>query len=290
MADDVTTYNGARDEDFRLSDLSLKTALPLTPRVLPHDTRFDPKLDFREYIHPDAPTVPPAVHRELHGYPWGMLLNDQLGDCGEAMACHAIEAFRADAGMPHAPFTDADAEKMYEDVGGYDPSQTQPDGSNPTDQGTDNSVLISKWSSPGFHCAANGSTHRIAAAVEVPVGDDALAKRAIWEFVVLFEALGLPMNAQGAPDWTVRGDPNGDPDAGVGSWGYHDVPNISYDPTHLLTVSWGSELTQTWPFKRTYGVQTFFVVTYDQLGRKGVSPSGVNLSKLMTDARKIAGA
>ena len=57
------------------------------------------------------------------------------GDCAAAMWSHAQMLFTANTGQIAVPTT-ADTLALYGAVTGYDPAQTQPDGSNPTDNGT----------------------------------------------------------------------------------------------------------------------------------------------------------
>lgn len=271
-----------RDERFRLHEHIKAPELPpskkLGLRNLHHMS-----LKLSDYVQPGAlEAVPAAVHRSHLSFPWGALLNDQLGDCGEAMTIHGIEAFHLDAGTPVPAFGNDDAEKLYEQVGGYDPTQTQPDGSNPTDQGTDNGVLVTKWQEPGVTCAADKSQHSIVASLFVDYTNTNLTKLAIWEFVVCFRAMNMPVTAQNQTTWSVT-DPTLQGNAAPGSWGGHDIPELSYDQNLIRTVSWGEELLIEWGFDTTYGMQGFVVVTKEQTNLQGVSPAGVDWTKLNQD-------
>ncbi len=77
-----------------------------------------------------TPLVTAAV-----GQDWGMDGNDAVGDCAAAMWSHGKMLFTANTGSIVVPTT-SDTLALYSAVTGYDPAQTQPDGSNPTDQGT----------------------------------------------------------------------------------------------------------------------------------------------------------
>lgn len=64
-----------------------------------------------------------------------ILLNDRIGCCFWAALFHAKQTVWAAAGKSYTP-TDAEVLAAYETTG-YDPARTLPDGSNPTDQGTE---------------------------------------------------------------------------------------------------------------------------------------------------------
>jgi hypothetical protein len=284
--------SGERDASFSLRsiDRTLHPALKHPERLRvngPITKPHEPDLDLSDYLTADpdniAETLPPAVHRDLPGYPWGMLMNDTLGDCGEAMACHGIEAMRAIEGEAHVQFVDEDAERLYEHVGGYVPGD--PD----TDQGTDNKVLSQYWKNPGIYCQANKTRHKAPVSVYVDPSQLALTQLAIYEFMVCFRAVGLPMTAQkqtASGEWELV-DPKLKGDSAVGSWGYHDIPLRSYDQNGLLVVTWGSELVEDNDFDHAYAVQGFFVLTHDQLGQKSRTINGVDWSKLLADAAKV---
>jgi hypothetical protein len=276
----VTDYTAAiQADDFDLRNVSpLKTETPL-PK-LGHAGRVTPKLKLSNYVHSDAPQVPKAVHRSHLEHNFPMYGNDRLSDCGEAMGLKGIEAFHLDAHTPVPPFTEADAERLYEEVGGYVP------GDPATDNGTDNQVLVEWWQSHGVTCAADKSTHKIVATVEVDPKDVALNQRAIWEFVVLFRAVGLPVTAQGQRAWDVA-DPSLQGPAALGSWGYHDVPYLSYDGSRYRVETWGSNLLATYAFDAAYAVGGFVVVTEEQLDKKGMSPAGFDWTKLNADVRSL---
>lgn len=243
-----------------------------------------PTLDLRDYVETTVPTVqaPRAVHRRLPLL-GDAFLNDQLGDCGEVMAIQAFRAFHSEARTPIPPFSDADAAAFYSLVGGYDPTQRQADGSNPTDNGTDNNVLVAKLQDPGLHCAADDSYHKIVGSVFVDPSDVNLTRLAIWEFVVCFRAYGLPLTAQSEQGvWDLPPDLSL-PEAQIGSWGYHDIPLTSYGPRAVGFPTWGLPWTARWAFDQHYATQSFVVVTQEMTNLRGISPAGINWTKLNAD-------
>jgi hypothetical protein len=252
------------------------------------------KLNLADYVAADAPAVPKAVHRSHLEFSWGMLKNDTLGDCGPAMLLHAIEAFHLDAGTPVPHVTDADAIRAYEQIGGY------VQGNESTDRGVDNHVLVQNWEHPGISVSADRSAasalnaaadqaaapkHTIAGSLFVDTKDHELAKRAIWEFVVLFRAVGLPVTAQRQKKWDVVEGAGEDGD--VGSWGYHDIPLVSYDEKLVRLITWGTPLLASWAFDAKYAVEGFVVVTQEQLNASGVSPAGFDWTAISRDFKAL---
>lgn len=241
------------------------------------------RLNLVDYVA-DGAQAPDAVHRSHLGFQWGALMNDMLGDCGPAMLLHAFEAWALDSGNAPPPFSDQDALGVYEKVGQYVP------GNPATDRGVDNTNLFDYAVSPGVLCAKDESSHKIVEWIAVPA-DPNLMRVAIWEFVVLFRAYNMPVSAQGQHEWQVT-DPSLQGSAAPGSWGGHDVPILSYDTRRFRTVSWGTELLIEAPvagggFDGLYGQQAIVGITEDMLNRQGVSPSGVNWTKLGADLRAL---
>jgi hypothetical protein len=118
---------------------------PTTPHGRPYMREM-----LREKVLPNikAPTVTaysPKAAASLHNI-YG---NDVLGDCVIAGGFHVrgIASFNSGKGVL---FSQDDVIKDYGAIGGYDPSQTQPDGSNPTDQGCDENTALSYWQKTGF--------------------------------------------------------------------------------------------------------------------------------------------
>lgn len=268
--------DAVQDHAFDLTHHLGHRELPKTCR-LGHIGVHKPVMNLRDYLVSSPDAVPHAVHRSHPEFPWGMLLNDRYGDCGPAMCIHANEAFHLDAATPVPPWGDGDAELFYEQAGGFDPSR--PD---QTDNGVDNAVMFPRWESHGIKCERDNSTHRIVGTVFVDPKDEEITKRAIWEFVVCFRAMALPVTAQGQTHWRVT-DPTLQGDAAPASWGYHDIPLLSYDQHRLRNVSWGEQLLVDWEFDKAYAVQGLVVITEEMTNLSGVSPAGFDWTKLNAD-------
>jgi hypothetical protein len=284
----------ARDEAFSLEEhLSLRPHLdPAHCRVIKRGPKLHlPQLKLADYIEEEV-ALPSAVHRAVagDGGPLSDVLgNDAWGDCGEAMAIHGVEAFHLDANTFVPQFVTGDALTAYSESQGFDPNDGPP-GQNPTDQGTDNGKLVAYWQDTGIPCAADGSRHKIAGSLALDLGNDYLSRLAIWEFVALFRAVGLPVSAQGKTLWRHPKGVSLAGDNAIGSWGYHDIPYLSYDQHYMHADSWGADILVGYGWDHAYAVGGFVVITQEQTNLQGISPAGVNWTKLNADFRALSGS
>jgi hypothetical protein len=108
------------------------------------------------------PTAPKSFGHGTMFADWGYLGNDQVGDCAEAMACHAEMLFTGlgNRGKNAAKFTTANAIKLYSEVTGYNPNDPS------TDRGTYYTDLFDYWRNSGIGDAA-GRNHKIDLAVRL---------------------------------------------------------------------------------------------------------------------------
>jgi hypothetical protein len=209
--------------------------------------------DDRDY-KAKLPSKIPASVDNGKGITWGMLLNAQLGDCYEAALLHALQVLTG-----YTP-VDADALAIYEQVTGYDPTRTDANGNNPTDQGTYGRQLFD-WA------RAKGLITSYAA---VPPNRQAV-KAAIAAHKVVLCEWALPTGAETEGDvWTM-------PRSGrtAGSWGGHATVEPGYTPERNRNVTWGEEGTVTPAFEDAY-LQAAWVIT--------VAP-GTNVAAIMAKVR-----
>ena len=122
---------------FRLRDEHTPPTLPVSPKTgLNLRTLHRPSLKLADYIHPHLATPPAAISRPHPGFKWGMLANDQIGDCVIAMMLHSIEDFHLDAGTAVPAFSDQDAIHLYSAITGYNPNDPS------SDQGTNENTAM----------------------------------------------------------------------------------------------------------------------------------------------------
>lgn len=245
-----------------------------------------PTLHLKDYVDLSAATVqvPTALAPQPlpAGFSWGMLANDTLGDCVIAMMLHSIEMFFISVGETPPAFTDQDAIAMYSAITGYTPSDPN------SDQGTDEGQAFDYWAATGLTCAADHSTHKIAASVAVDPTDRNMRHLGIFEFDAIQYAIQLPLTWQGASSWT--GVPSdSDPNSQPGSWGGHGVPARAYDATGAEDIlTWSMDLTADGDSLDAYLAQASIIVTQEQVNTKtGISRCGVSWDDLVSDIKKL---
>lgn len=268
----------AGGENRLLELVERQVVLPERPVLKPRPKLYQPKLSYAHYLVGDV-SPPPSLNRPTlfeNSVMSDALLNEAIGDCGDAMVIHGNVAYHICAGTPVPPWQAADAGALYSSVSGYVPGDPN------TDTGTDNGQLFKYLQGTGATCSADASKHKIVQWLFVNPQDVNVTKLAIWEFVVMYRAVGLPNTAQGQSTWAVT-DPTLKGDAAVGTWGYHDVPEVTYDQGGPLADSWGQPLQATWEFDTAYGVQGIVGVTEEMLDLRGISPAGFNWTKLNAD-------
>jgi hypothetical protein len=241
------------------------------------DTRI-PQMATLRARQPAPPPLPPNVEYGS-GMPGdlGMMLNDNLGDCVEAAAGHAIQtwSFNADRSMITPP--DSAIEKFYEIAGGYVPGNPN------TDNGTIIQVALADW----LNDPVDNNT--LTAFVEVDVVNLAEVKRTIWECGLIYIGFNVPAflqnNLEGAGSvWDV--DPSGDNSI----FGGHCVVLTGYDATGNMTlISWGSFYTMTPAFWAQFVDECYALANPSWFMATGQTPAGLSLAQLEALMQSLKG-
>lgn len=188
--------------------------------------------DERDYKAALPKAIPSAIDYGA-GMKFGMLLNDRISDCYPAALLHAIQVLSGAVYLP----SDADVLKVYEQVTGYDPTKTDAQGDNPTDQGTAGRPLF-KWAK---------SKGLILTYAAVPTDRDSV-RAAIAKYHVVLCEWALPEGAETEGDhWTV-------PRKGktAGSWGGHATAEAGFTARSNKNITWGEVGTVTPTFEDAY--------------------------------------
>jgi len=205
-------------------------------------------LDFRM-----LPTPPQEFGHYSKINEWGMLANDQYGDCALAGACHQTMLYTAEGGTP-APFNDKAALANYSAVTGFnadDPS---------SDQGTQVGALADYWLRQGIVDAA-GKRHQVVAIADMNPGD----LRELWIATYLFQAVGLGFALpESAMDQT-RDGKVWDVVPGADIVGGHYVPCFGRSNGNGIGVTWGALQPFTPDFYRTYNNQGLCVLSEEMM-------------------------
>lgn len=234
----------------------------------------DPR-DFRltRYLVRKLPTPPAHVNwaQFVPGFP--MLLNNSIGDCGEAGWLHMLQVWLAAIGRLFTP-TDAQVLGLYEVVAGYKPGEPS------TDNGT---VLRDLLKYVKANAVAGGQ--RITAYVAVDPRNRLQVKQALAEFGCLYAGVELTQAAyqdQGVHWKRVRGA-KGKPDPNLG----HCVVYTGYDARGVKTVTWGQEGTATWGWHDDCCVELWAVLSPDWMTAAGKNPDGVDWATLQQDLQAL---
>lgn len=242
---------------------------------LPEDTS-KPRLTLAPHLRPAAP--PPSTDWYSHVRAWGVLGNQDWGDCVFAGNGHIIEQQTALGEGTETPVTDTEALAEYSRVTGFDPAAGPP-GANPTDQG----ALIQDGLAD---LRKNGlAGQKIAAFARVRQDDRAEMTTALYEFGAVSLGVNLPQSAMDQFDagqpWTVVPD-----DGGI--LGGHCILAVGYDPRYAYCVSWGRVVPVTWDWLAAYCDEAWAVVSAMWAGR-GKDPEGLDLHGLGQEFAALTG-
>ena len=241
----------------------------------------------------DSRTLHFAKYRGLAGQAWpdtrdfstavkdlrmvyGMLLNDQLGDCAVAGPQHMVQTWRANAGSVYIP-TDDDTLTAYKAISGYNPKY--PD----SDVGCCLVDVLNYWRKVGI------GGHKIGAYNSVNPRNREEVIAAMNVGVGLLLGLQLPNCAEdqlASGVWDVSTDPvNGVP----GSLGGHCVDGVFYTtvvgvtPAGLRVVTWGQEVVLTWAALAAWCDELYVIYSEDILNDQHVSPVGLDVATMLAD-------
>lgn len=176
-----------------------------------------------------APTPPQSVDWYTRVEQFPMYLNDELGDCTEAMVGHAIQSTSTYGDGATVTITDDDVLTAYERVSGYRPGHPA------TDQGAVLQDVFNDWRKIGV------GGHKALAFGEVRVTSRDQIKTAINVFGAV--GLGLVVTQQMMDDFNAG---NGWSRAGGEQLGGHAVVAVGYTPDGVYVVTWGEVILMTW--------------------------------------------
>jgi hypothetical protein len=237
-------------------------------------------LKLSEYLLSGLPAAPAKVWREYKIDPdaWNMFKNDTVGDCTCAAIAHMVMLFTAHTGKIVVP-TDADVIGVYSAVTGYDPSQTDADGNNPTDQGAAITDILNYWQSTGI------AGHKILGWAKIALTPAAL-RAALYLFGAVDIGFNVPQSAMDQFDagqaWDVVAD-----DGGI--QGRHSVPLFGYGAAGFDCTTWAKNQKLTDAFGGQYIDEGYAVITEDWINAAtGLAPNMLNLAALKTDLAAVS--
>jgi hypothetical protein len=238
---------------------------------LPNDPS-KPRIRLAAHLTGTAP--PPSVDWYTLIPAWGMLGNDQYGDCVFAGNAHIIELISRYGLGAEAPVTTAQVLAEYARVTGFDPADPS------TDQGATIQDGLADLRTNGL------AGHRIAAFAEIPPANLDGVKTACAELGAVSLGVNLPHSAvdqfdAGEP-WTVLPG-----DGGIA--GGHCVILAGYDTSGVHLITWGRTQLASWQWFETYCEEAWAAVSRDWVGADGTDPDGVDLVSLGEEFAEVTG-
>lgn len=192
--------------------------------------------------------------------------NDELGDCTCAAKANLEQVWSANAGSEVIQSDDL-VVLDYERVGGYDPTRTDKDGYNPTDNGAVMSEVLKYWQDSG----------RIGPYLEVHADDWEEVCYACDVGVGLYCGLSLPQCAMDAMDKDVPTWQMPTTKSEKRIIGGHCVIDCSYNVQEgvLGTGTWAKVVPTTADFVAAF-FSEMYVIFSNQFMAGGISPAGLN--------------
>jgi len=241
------------------------------------DTR---DLLFKNYVQLPSP---PTTFSNASLFPakgWGMLGNDEWGDCVWAGAGHETMLL-SKLGNKEADFTAQDVLAGYEAVTGFNPQAGSP-GHNPTDNGTEPRKAYGYRRATGIVDVA-GNPHKIGAYLKLDTGN----LEHIYQAAYLFEVVGIGFKF---PEYAMEQFHNGEPwDVIPGKEPNpeegHYVPCIGKS-TNIEVVTWGALQQMTVAFFEAYCDEAWTYISEEPFVN-GRDIDGFDLEQLKADLKAL---
>jgi hypothetical protein len=214
--------------------------------------------------------------------PWGMLLNDNEGDCTCACAGHMILCWDQNVGKGYPVVSDADVQTAYVAVTGWEGAAYNP-ATGANDNGCAILDVLDYWHKIGI------GGHKILMNGTISPYNLAAIKAGIYFFGGADIGINLPLAWQNASIWDVG--PGGSTSGSwtPGSWGGHSVPLVDYSPTDNTCVTWGQLMKITDSAIAAYCDEVHCVISsQDWLNQLKRTPSGLNLAAMERDFGKLS--
>lgn len=234
------------------------------------DTRT---LSLREFTTSALPAPPVAQSWSKGLSGWGMMCNDQLGDCTIAGVFHATQIWKLATTGIIPSYPDATIISYYSLWDGYNPNNPA------TDQGGVALSVLKDWKSSIVGLDGNPLT----GFVSINPSHGLMIKCGIAWFGGIYIGVDLPNTAQGQLIWDVT---SSGVDGQPGSWGGHCVFVCDYDDYGVTCITWGQLQKMTWNFFNRYVDECYALLSADFLVA-GVNPIGLDVPTLLTRLGQI---
>lgn len=270
--------------------MPLANKLPLGKKPARYDRRT---LSFATYQTPSlAGLATPQTLSKLPPRPrhfghqnlvndWGMLGNDQYGDCVWAGAAHETMLWAAAARPPGTPptvqFSTESVLSAYSQVTGFSPNDPA------SDQGTDMLSALNYRRTTGIQDLSS-TVHKICAYVSLEPGDTDQLLNACY----LFGGVGIGIQF---PDSAQTQFQDGEPwsyTPGATLLGGHYVPVVGYNHSYLEVVTWGRTIKMSKRFYQKYCDEAYAILDDEMLSPDtSLSPEGFDFAALQADLAEV---
>lgn len=260
------------------------SAMKLGKRPAVQDSRT---LRLSNYLLSYLPPPPDNIDYSNGIQDFGMMLNDQLGDCTIAAIGHAIQIWTAARQFgSEVTVPDEIIKKYYSLWDGYVPGDAS------TDCGGVELDVLKQWRNSDF------AGYKLLAFADPAPGDMEHVMQAVYLFGGLYIGLELPESAQEQEVWDVPKSSFWDrveaffsgsktPSSAPGSWGGHAVFVCGYDDNGLTCITWGKLKRMTWPFWHKYCDEAHALLSDAWLSQNPAT--GFDLESLTQDLKFITG-
>jgi len=243
----------------------------------------DPRdLVFARYVDTSKLPAPPAQfgHESLFAPKgWGMLGNDEWGDCAWAGPAHETMLLTKEASKP-APFTTQGVLSDYSAGTGFDPNAGPP-GQNPTDKGSNVRQVLGYRRKTGI-VDAHGQRHKIGAFIKLKPASLEHVFQALYLFQVVGIGLAFP---EFAMEQFNRGEPwDVIPNAPQPEGG-HYVCCVG-KRQNIDIVTWGALQQMTQAFFERYCDEAWTYISTEDL-QGGRDLEGFDLQQLQADLKAL---
>jgi hypothetical protein len=234
--------------------------------------RIDDRVPRMMSVLADIVPAAPAAHSWSQGRSdWGMLGNDNLGDCTAAGCYHLEEIATMETARHFNPST-ANVIAFYSASTGYNPADPS------TDRGGVEVDVLNFWQTHGIL-----GRHLIGHATVEPQNVDHV-KQGAFLFPGLYLGVALPLNAQTQDIWDYVAGPGSEP----GGWGGHCIVLVDYDETYITVITWGVLKKATWTWFLKYCDEVHAVLPAAWIAN-AKSPGGIDVSALQGYMTAISG-
>lgn len=209
---------------------------------------------------------------------WGMLGNDERGDCTICGPTHFLQVAMANTLRPFDPTT-AQALNYYHLIDGFDPAN--PDA---TDTGGVISDVLAWIAKNHFY------GHALGGYCTVDPQNDLHVDQAIALFGGLVIGAALPVSAQSADVWDLPEGQELTGDWAPGSWGGHCLSLHAFEANgDLIAITWGAQKRITRAWLKAYCDEAYALLWAAWI-KEGRAPSGFAYDALKADLAPIRSA